>query len=85
MKVRIVQTFSINATSDGIEILDSTGLCMTRKPTLEEAFDSMVEMVSKDALTDDIEAELVNVIPADDWKHSAERRADKEDGRGENE
>ena len=63
MKVRIVQTYLIGNSDDGwTEITDNDGLVLVRKPTLEEAFNDMVEMVTNESLTDDIEADIVDVV-----------------------
>ena len=63
MKVRIVQTYTIENADDGwTEIVDNDGLCIVRKPTLEEAFNAIVEIVTDESLTDDIEADIVDVV-----------------------
>ena len=63
MKVRIVQTYLIETTDKGeFKIVDNDGLCLTRKPTLQEAIDDVVEMVTEDTFTDDIEVDVVDVI-----------------------
>jgi hypothetical protein len=63
MKVRICQIFTIGNSDDGwTEITDNDGLVLARKPTLEEAFNDMVEMVTDESLTNDIEAEIIDVV-----------------------
>lgn len=63
MKVRICQVFTVETNSMGwTEIVDNDGLVLTRKPTLELAFNSIVEMVTDESLTDDIEADITDVV-----------------------
>jgi hypothetical protein len=63
MKVRICQIYTIENGDDGwTEILDNDGLILTRKPTLELAFNEIVEMVTNESLTSYIEADITDVV-----------------------
>ncbi len=63
MKVRICQIYTIENGDDGwTEILDHAGLILTRKPTLELAFNEIVEMVTNESLTATIEADITDVV-----------------------
>lgn len=63
VKVRIVQTYLIQNSDDGwTEITDNDGLVLVRKPTLEEAFNDITEMVTDEALTADIESDIVDIV-----------------------
>ena len=63
MKVRICQVFTIGNSDDGwTEITDNDGLVITRAPTLEAAFNDIVELVTNESLTDDITADITDVV-----------------------
>jgi len=63
MKVRICQVFTIGNSDDGwTEITDNDGLVITRAPTLELAFNDIVELVTNESLTDDIQSDIIDVV-----------------------